>query len=285
MAGVEVVYDITGAKEIEDLAQSLNSSKLSLKRQLGYLHEELRDIQDSAFSAAELIKIIEKEIISVDSKIEKIKPEFIKLTETKSSNSNWDLGDGIDYFKVVSRINRKFPGLLLSLAQMSAGEFPVKENSVSEISIATHSSPSFESRGTQTDDELMQPKIIYVTPVRDICEAQTQTNAIDFLKANLDASVKPSTSRAETCCPDKNIATKVANEIVKKNTPVEQHVRVPRKPGCWNCGCLTHQYTMCDKPFTRIFCFHCGYDGYKTRDCPNCDGKLLVEGIHYKRKN
>ena len=41
------------------------------------------------------------------------------------------------------------------------------------------------------------------------------------------------------------------------------------KPGCWNCGLLSHSYSDCEEPRAK-FCYRCGTPGKDTHTCPHC---------------
>ncbi|XP_051164470.1 uncharacterized protein LOC127283556 [Leptopilina boulardi] len=274
--------------ESNDQVLPLESPKSEMKLLLERLYNEVHVARNATRAVAQTVNRLDIIGDRMDSKIEKLQEELANSIASKKPENEWIMEDGINYFDIVKTINHKFPGLLISLTQFPQPK-PEYIDLVPEDAGVPGLLPDLPKVNEVIPEENELELDVSAEPThpipckcheRELSDASTQTCPIDFLNEG-SGNAQGSNSGQELFPPEEH----PENHKINIEDPSTSHVRVPRKNGCWNCSSMLHKYADCDQPFDRIFCYHCSYEGFITADCPNCDGKQLIEGVHYIRRH
>lgn len=125
------------------------------------------------------------------------------------------------------------------------------------------------------------PKII--AEKKRVTFTRRDSNSSSSTTSSIDTEKSKSLKRKGTTSLVMSNPSSSSNSRVLR-APIKSKFIAPPKQGCWNCLQMGHRYPSCPHPFRFPFCFHCGYLGRKSTECPNCNGKDLIEGLDYHRK-
>lgn len=150
------------------------------------------------------------------------------------------------YRVLCEKIQSKYPGLIMGIDN----EQQVRSNYPSSmLCLDAYTQTISENIATTIAENLLEPLAL------DWAEDQDESDRVSVQR-------KMTVDFIEENVPKKDLAVAIPSRVPKPSGS--------RKLGCWNCFSAEHYYPACPHPFDRRFCFHCGLDGFKTYECPNC---------------